>query len=144
MTSDSRRHLLLLFLIFAVTTAASHVTPRGDDIGLAIHFRLKMWKIMLAIAVGLGSSPIQMALEDDESLLKHAADLKAWKSCGRLVVFGDGGVRIFGGFGGSMIWLVEVGPFRGGGSLLLTGGVGGCGWVVVGQPMVEWSGRSPG
>ncbi|KAF3944582.1 hypothetical protein CMV_028963 [Castanea mollissima] len=39
-----------------------------------------MKKIMLAIADGLGSCPIQMALEDgDESLLKRAEDLEASK-----------------------------------------------------------------
>ncbi|KAE9459879.1 hypothetical protein C3L33_08227, partial [Rhododendron williamsianum] len=44
-------------------------------------FRSEMRKIMLAIADGLGSSPIQMALEDDdESLLKQAADLEASKN----------------------------------------------------------------
>lgn len=44
-------------------------------------FRAEMKKIMLAIADGLGSCPIQMALEDgDESLLKKAADLEASKS----------------------------------------------------------------
>ncbi|KAG2670260.1 hypothetical protein I3760_14G077400 [Carya illinoinensis] len=44
-------------------------------------FRAEMKKIMLAIADGLGSSPIQMALEDDDnqSLLKKAADLEASK-----------------------------------------------------------------
>jgi len=44
-------------------------------------FRSEMKKIMLAIADGLGSAPIQMALEeDDESLLKQAADLEASKN----------------------------------------------------------------
>lgn len=44
-------------------------------------FRAEMKKIMLAIADGLGSCPIQMALEDgDENLLKRAADLEASKS----------------------------------------------------------------
>ncbi|CAL5380685.1 unnamed protein product [Camellia sinensis] len=43
-------------------------------------FRSEMKKIMLAIADGLGSSPIQMALEDDDkNLLKKAADLEASK-----------------------------------------------------------------
>lgn len=46
-------------------------------------FRVEMKKIMLAIADGLGSSPIQMAVEegigDGESLLKQAADLEAEK-----------------------------------------------------------------
>ncbi|KAL3739140.1 hypothetical protein ACJRO7_020525 [Eucalyptus globulus] len=43
-------------------------------------FRSEMRKIMLAIADGLGSCPIQMALEDDNSsLLKQAADLEAAK-----------------------------------------------------------------
>ncbi|KAL6981591.1 hypothetical protein U1Q18_023218 [Sarracenia purpurea var. burkii] len=41
-------------------------------------FRSEMKKIMLAIADGLGSSPIQMAL-DDESFLKQAADFEASK-----------------------------------------------------------------
>ncbi|KAM3734205.1 hypothetical protein ACB098_11G196800 [Castanea mollissima] len=44
-------------------------------------FMAEMKKIMLAIADGLGSCPIQMALEDgDESLLKRAVDLEASKS----------------------------------------------------------------
>ncbi|KAL3516618.1 hypothetical protein ACH5RR_023520 [Cinchona calisaya] len=45
-------------------------------------FRNEMKKIMLAIADGLGSCPIQMALEDgdDESFLKQAADLEASKT----------------------------------------------------------------
>lgn len=44
-------------------------------------FRSEMRKIMLAIADGLGESPIQMALEDDDSsFLKHAADLEASKA----------------------------------------------------------------
>ena len=42
-------------------------------------FRAEMKKIMLAIADGLGSSPIQMALEDN-SLLQQAADLEASKN----------------------------------------------------------------
>ncbi|XP_010243386.1 PREDICTED: uncharacterized protein LOC104587464 [Nelumbo nucifera] len=43
-------------------------------------FRAEMKKIMLAIADGLGESPIQMALEDDgNSFLKKAADLEASK-----------------------------------------------------------------
>ncbi|KAA8520304.1 hypothetical protein F0562_014560 [Nyssa sinensis] len=43
-------------------------------------FRSEIKKIMLAIADGLGSSPIQMALEDDDtSFLKKAADLEASK-----------------------------------------------------------------
>lgn len=43
-------------------------------------FRSELKKIMLAIADGLGSAPIQMALEDDdENLLKQAADLEAAK-----------------------------------------------------------------
>ncbi|GJU96745.1 calcium-binding EF-hand family protein [Tanacetum coccineum] len=41
-------------------------------------FRSEIKKIMLAIADGLGSSPIQMAVDDDDqSLLKKAADLEA-------------------------------------------------------------------
>ncbi|KAI6706273.1 hypothetical protein NL676_009235 [Syzygium grande] len=46
-------------------------------------FRSEMRKIMLAIADGLGSCPIQMALEeDDPSFLKRAADLEASKLAG--------------------------------------------------------------
>ncbi|KVI01987.1 putative calmodulin-like protein 6 [Cynara cardunculus var. scolymus] len=46
-------------------------------------FRSEMKKIMLAIADGLGSSPIQMAVEDDDqSFLKKAADLEAAKISG--------------------------------------------------------------
>ncbi|XP_042480641.1 uncharacterized protein LOC122061447 [Macadamia integrifolia] len=43
-------------------------------------FRSEIKKIMLAIAEGLGFAPIQMAIEDDDqSLLKKAADLEASK-----------------------------------------------------------------
>ncbi|EEF50229.1 uncharacterized protein LOC8289320 [Ricinus communis] len=43
-------------------------------------FRTEIKKILLAIADGLGSSPIQMALEDDDQgFLKKAADLEASK-----------------------------------------------------------------
>ncbi|MBA0776518.1 hypothetical protein Gotri_011501 [Gossypium trilobum] len=43
-------------------------------------FRSEMKKILLAIADGLGSCPIQMVLEDDDqSFLKKAADLEAAK-----------------------------------------------------------------
>ncbi|KAL0429336.1 UNVERIFIED_CONTAM: hypothetical protein Sradi_0559600 [Sesamum radiatum] len=43
-------------------------------------FRDELKNILLAIAEGLGSSPIQMALEDDDqSFLKKAADLEASK-----------------------------------------------------------------
>ncbi|KAF2319331.1 hypothetical protein GH714_014849 [Hevea brasiliensis] len=43
-------------------------------------FRSEIKKILLAIADGLGSSPIQMALEDDnQNFLKQAADLEASK-----------------------------------------------------------------
>lgn len=43
-------------------------------------FNAEMKKIMLAIADGLGSCPIQMALEDDDqNFLKKAADLEASK-----------------------------------------------------------------
>ncbi|XVF76000.1 hypothetical protein PTKIN_Ptkin13bG0232500 [Pterospermum kingtungense] len=43
-------------------------------------FRSEMKKILLAIADGLGSCPIQMALEDDDqSFLKKAADFEAAK-----------------------------------------------------------------
>ncbi|KAI3824655.1 hypothetical protein L1987_06122 [Smallanthus sonchifolius] len=46
-------------------------------------FRSEMKKIMLAVADGLGSSPIQMAVEDDDqSFLKKAADLEAAKISG--------------------------------------------------------------
>ncbi|KAI4370070.1 hypothetical protein MLD38_018455 [Melastoma candidum] len=45
-----------------------------------MEFRNEMKRIMLAIAEGLGSCPIQMVLEDDDpSLLKRAADLEASK-----------------------------------------------------------------
>ncbi|MBA0746778.1 hypothetical protein Gogos_009267 [Gossypium gossypioides] len=43
-------------------------------------FRSEMKNILLAIADGLGSCPIQMVLEDnDQSFLKKAADLEAAK-----------------------------------------------------------------
>ncbi|GMJ02275.1 hypothetical protein like AT2G44310 [Hibiscus trionum] len=44
-------------------------------------FKSEMKKILLAIAEGLGSCPIQMALEDDDqsNFLKKAADLEAAK-----------------------------------------------------------------
>ncbi|KAI3886972.1 hypothetical protein MKW92_033572 [Papaver armeniacum] len=45
-------------------------------------FRAEMKKIMLAVADGLGFSPIQMVIEDDDdddSFLKQAADLEASK-----------------------------------------------------------------
>ncbi|XWS43287.1 hypothetical protein CRYUN_Cryun16bG0090100 [Craigia yunnanensis] len=43
-------------------------------------FRSEMKNILLAIADGLGSCPIQMALEDDDrSFLKKAAELEAAK-----------------------------------------------------------------
>ncbi|KAI3954776.1 hypothetical protein MKW98_002882 [Papaver atlanticum] len=44
-------------------------------------FRVEMKKIMLAVADGLGFSPIQMVIEDDDndSFLKQAADLEASK-----------------------------------------------------------------
>ncbi|KAJ0987539.1 hypothetical protein J5N97_005895 [Dioscorea zingiberensis] len=46
-------------------------------------FRSEMRRIMLAIADGLGSSPIQVAVEDDgQSFLKMAADLEAEKIAG--------------------------------------------------------------
>lgn len=46
-------------------------------------FRLEMQRIMLAIADGLGSSPIQIAVEDDgQSFLQKAADLEAAKIAG--------------------------------------------------------------
>lgn len=54
----------------------------GDNSGTVDRheFRSQMKMIMLAIADGLGSSPIQMALEDDShSLLQKAADLEASK-----------------------------------------------------------------
>ncbi|PPS11251.1 hypothetical protein GOBAR_AA09377 [Gossypium barbadense] len=52
-------------------------------------FKSEMKKILLAIADGLGSCPIQMALEDDDrsNFLKKAADLEAAK----LVVNHGGG-----------------------------------------------------
>ncbi|CAL0303659.1 unnamed protein product [Lupinus luteus] len=44
-------------------------------------FRSEMKKMLLAIADGLGSSPIQMVLEDDgHGLLQKAADLEASKT----------------------------------------------------------------
>ncbi|KAK9064369.1 hypothetical protein SSX86_015751 [Deinandra increscens subsp. villosa] len=47
-------------------------------------FRSEMRKMMLAVADGLGSSPIQMAVEDDDqSFLKKAADLEAARFSGR-------------------------------------------------------------
>ncbi|KAL2327094.1 hypothetical protein Fmac_020521 [Flemingia macrophylla] len=55
----------------------------GDQSGAVDRreFREEMKKIMLAIADGLGSFPIQMVLEDDpNSLLQKAADLEASKS----------------------------------------------------------------
>ncbi|XP_072972773.1 uncharacterized protein [Typha angustifolia] len=43
-------------------------------------FRAEMRRIMLAIADGLGSSPIQIAVEDDgNNFLQQAADLEAAK-----------------------------------------------------------------
>ncbi|KAJ3673076.1 hypothetical protein LUZ60_006450 [Juncus effusus] len=43
-------------------------------------FKEEMKKIMLAIAEGLGSSPVQMVVEEDEeSLLQKAVDLEAEK-----------------------------------------------------------------
>ncbi|XP_057984279.1 uncharacterized protein LOC131168673 [Malania oleifera] len=43
-------------------------------------FRSEMKKILLAIADGLGSFPVQMVLEDDDkSFLKQAADLETSK-----------------------------------------------------------------
>ncbi|KAL3832887.1 hypothetical protein ACJIZ3_007623 [Penstemon smallii] len=42
-------------------------------------FRDEIKNILLAIADGLGSNPIQMALEDDNGFLKKAADLEASK-----------------------------------------------------------------
>ncbi|KAK1313903.1 hypothetical protein QJS10_CPA06g02268 [Acorus calamus] len=47
-------------------------------------FRSEMKKIMLAIADGLGSSPIQIALEEDDgqNFLRRAADLEASKIAG--------------------------------------------------------------
>ncbi|KAG1342664.1 Recoverin family protein [Cocos nucifera] len=46
-------------------------------------FRREMRRIMLAIADGLGSSPIQIAIEDDgQSFLQKAADLEAAKIAG--------------------------------------------------------------
>lgn len=54
----------------------------GDNSGTVDieEFRSELKKIMLAIADGLGSAPIQMVLEDgDENLLKQAADLEAAK-----------------------------------------------------------------
>ncbi|PIN10357.1 hypothetical protein CDL12_17047 [Handroanthus impetiginosus] len=48
-----------------------------------MEFRNELKNILLAIADGLGSNPIQMALEDDDkSFLKKAADLEASKVSG--------------------------------------------------------------
>ncbi|EYU27159.1 hypothetical protein ABFS82_02G128700 [Erythranthe guttata] len=48
-----------------------------------MEFTAELKNILLAIADGLGSSPIQMALEDDDSgFLKKAADLEASKLSG--------------------------------------------------------------
>ncbi|EXB75452.1 hypothetical protein L484_002674 [Morus notabilis] len=54
----------------------------GDRSGAVdpAEFRAEIRNILLAIADGLGSSPIQMILEDDDpSFLKQAADLEASK-----------------------------------------------------------------
>ncbi|KAB2627570.1 hypothetical protein D8674_021188 [Pyrus ussuriensis x Pyrus communis] len=54
-------------------------------------FREEMKKIMLAIADGLGSSPIQMVLEDDDqNLLKKAADLETAKASHSISSAGTG------------------------------------------------------
>ncbi|KAJ3698013.1 hypothetical protein LUZ61_001718 [Rhynchospora tenuis] len=45
-------------------------------------FREEMKRIMLAIADGLGSSPVQMVVEDQDSLLQKAVDLEAEKLAG--------------------------------------------------------------
>ncbi|KAG8363547.1 hypothetical protein BUALT_Bualt19G0033700 [Buddleja alternifolia] len=42
-------------------------------------FMNEMRNILMAIADGLGSSPVQMALEDDKGFLKLAVDLEASK-----------------------------------------------------------------
>ncbi|KAG9459846.1 hypothetical protein H6P81_004354 [Aristolochia fimbriata] len=42
-------------------------------------FRSEMKQIMLAIADGLGSAPIQIAIDEENSLLQKAADLEAQK-----------------------------------------------------------------
>ncbi|KAH0467023.1 hypothetical protein IEQ34_004261 [Dendrobium chrysotoxum] len=58
---------------------------RNGTVDLA-EFRSEMKKILLAIADGLGTSPVQIALEVDEdgglSLLQEAADLEAAKIAG--------------------------------------------------------------
>ncbi|KAI3495629.1 hypothetical protein L2E82_39559 [Cichorium intybus] len=83
----------LLEAHFGVDTAlpAEELTRLYDSVFLSFdedhngtvdleEFRSEMKKIMLAIADGLGSSPIQMAVEDDDqSFLKKAADLEAAK-----------------------------------------------------------------
>ncbi|XP_057459129.1 uncharacterized protein LOC130749771 [Lotus japonicus] len=54
----------------------------GDGSGTVdrLEFRSEIKKIMLAVADGLGTNPIQMALEDDSNnLLQKAADLEASK-----------------------------------------------------------------
>ena len=54
-------------------------------------FREEMKKIMLAIADGLGFSPIQMVLEDDDqNLLKKAADLETAKTSHSISSAGTG------------------------------------------------------
>ncbi|VVB03340.1 unnamed protein product [Arabis nemorensis] len=54
-------------------------TDQSDTVDLE-EFRSEMKKIVLAIADGLGSSPITMVLDDDDgNFLKKAADLEASK-----------------------------------------------------------------
>ncbi|KAH8520483.1 hypothetical protein H0E87_001791 [Populus deltoides] len=55
-------------------------TLRLIETHFGVDYRSELKKIMLAIADGLGSSPIQMALEDDDQgFIKQAADLEASK-----------------------------------------------------------------
>lgn len=73
-----------------VATPAEELTKLYDSIfekfdldrsGTVDHkeFGDELRNILLAIADGLGSSPIQMALEDGDNFLKKAADLEASK-----------------------------------------------------------------
>ncbi|KAF3772788.1 hypothetical protein EJ110_NYTH56953 [Nymphaea thermarum] len=58
----------------SVFRAFDHDSSGAIDLG---EFRAEMKKVMLGMAEGLGSLPVQMLLEDDDSLLKQAADLES-------------------------------------------------------------------
>ncbi|XP_031489684.1 uncharacterized protein LOC116257213 [Nymphaea colorata] len=58
----------------SVFRAFDHDRSGAIDLG---EFRTEMKKVMLGMAEGLGSLPVQMLLEDDDSLLKQAADLES-------------------------------------------------------------------